>query len=639
MLLTPDTQTLNRLLFIIFLHLSAITLFGQNNADYDERILNFHSDIVIDSTGRVQVTEHIKVYAEGYSIKRGIVRRIPVYREDVKGKKVNIGIKVLAVLRDGKKENYHEENSNGLHSIYMGNKDHILSPGEYQYAITYESYGHIGFFDDYDELYWNVTGNDWDFTIEAASASIQLPNNSHAINTACYTGYKGSTAKDCTYFINDSVVSFKSDYPLAQGEGLTVAVSFPRDIVKRPPPPSKAELLFQEYKKEGYIIISLLVLGIFYFLTWARVGKDPEKPVVIPTFNPPNGWSPALVRYLYKKKYDEKAFTVAILSMAVKRALVISKIKSKYSLSKTNNTLKLSNEEQSIYGYLFSRYSQLTVSNKYHVTFSGAFTKLKNYLVSGWNIKQYLKKNIGYTVLAALFTIIIIVAYAIIAASDELFIFLFTSIFAVVGLSILITGLKTGFGFTKIFMIIFGLCFAIPPLITGLSVIISSDIVSGLFLIVLLTGFFLYMYLIKAPTELGAQTQAELEGFKMYLETAEGNRLNSMMPPELTPELFETMLPYAVALDVENKWSEKFNKVLAQYNYAPQWYDGDLSKFTYVSFAGSLSSSFTSSFSSAKIDPTSSSSSSSSGSSSWSSGSSGSGSSGGGGGGGGGGGW
>lgn len=634
MLLTPDTQTLNRILFIIFFHLSAITLFGQSDADYEERILNFHSDIVIESTGRVQVTEHIKVFANGVSIKRGIIRRIPVYREDVNGKEVRIDIRVLSVLRDGETENYHEENSNGSHFIYMGNKDRILDPGEYEYAITYESYGHVGFFDDYDELYWNVTGNDLDFVVEAASASVWLPDNSHAIKTACYTGYKGSTAQDCTYLINDSIVSFESDNSFERGEGFTIAVSFPRDIVKRPPPPSKAELLFQEYKKIGYIIISIFALGIFYFLTWRKVGRDPEKPVVIPTFNPPNGWSPAIVRYLYKKKYDEKAFTVAILSMAVKRALVISKIKSKYSLSKTNNTMKLSNEEMSVYGYLFSKYSQLTVSNKYHVTFSGAFTKLKNYLASGWNIKQYLKKNIGYTVLAALFTIVIIVAYSIIAASDDLFIFLFTSIFAVVGLSIFITGLRTGSGFAKIFMIIFGVFFAFPPLITGLSVILSSDIMSALFLIVLFLGFFLYMYLIKAPTQLGAQTQAELEGFKMYLETAEENRLNLLMPPELTPQLFEEMLPYAVALDVENKWSEKFNEVLAKYNYSPQWYDGDLSKFTYASFAGSLSSSFTSSFSSAKVDPTSSSSS-SSGSSSWSSGSSGGGSSGGGGGGGG----
>lgn len=634
MLYLKRTPALYSILFILVLCLSASTLQAQSG----ERIINFHSYIEIDSTGRVQVTEHIKVYANGISIKRGIVRYIPIYRKDMNGKEIKVNIKVLSVLRDGEPEDYNESISNGEHVIRVGNKDRILSSGMYEYVITYESYGHVGFFDDYDELYWNVTGNDWDFAIQKASATIRLPNNAHSINTACYTGRAGSTNKDCTYLPNDSIVTFESNYALARGEGLTVAVSFPRDIVKRPPPPSEAEILFAKYKKIGYMLISFLVLGLFYLITWIRVGKDPEKPVAIPTFNPPNGWSPAIVRYIYKKKYDDKTFTASILSMAVKRSLVISKNKKKYSLERTNNKKKLSKDELSIYNSLFSTYSELTISDTYHTIFSSAFRKLKNYLTTEWNIKEYFKKNFGYTFFAALFTIAIIIMYAFVGASEGFFIFLFTAVFAVFGLIFVVAGLKTASGCGKIFAIIFGLCFSIPPLIVGLSSIVAEDVLSGIFVIALIAGFFLYAYLIKAPTQLGAQTQAQLEGFKMYLETAEEDRLNLLMPPQHTPELFEAMLPYAVALDVENEWSEKFNKILAEFNYSPEWYSGNMKSFSYGTFAGTLSSSFTSSFSKAKIDPTTSSSS-SSGGSSWSSGSSGGGFSGGGGGGGGGGGW
>lgn len=633
-----NTSTLHRILFIFIFHLLIIASFAQQKTNNRERIIRFHSDIIIDSTGRVQVTEHIKVYANGSSIKRGIVRRIPVNREDISGKKVKVGIKVLAVLRDGKAEDYHEEIINGLHVIYMGNKNHILSPGKYEYAITYESYGHIGFFDDYDELYWNVTGNDWDFTIESASATIKLPGDAHSISTACYTGLIGSTKKDCVSLPKDNIVLFESKSSLAESEGLTVAVSFPRDIVKRPPPPSKAELLFLKYRKVGCIAISLIILGLFYFITWIRVGKDPEKPVVIPTFNPPNGWSPAIVRYLYKKKYDEKTFTAAILSMAVKRSLVISKNKKKYSLARTNNKTRLTKEELTVHTSLFSSYSELTVSDKYHTTFSSAFSKLRSYLTTQWNIKEYFKKNGVYAFFAAILTIGAIVLYGYYAVPEKIFVFATNVAIILAALYIIDLGLKTKNIISKIVVLLLGIYCAYTFLTSDLVWIFTDDPVTGLFIIVLLAGFFLYVYLIKAPTELGARTQADLEGFKMYLETAEENRLNLLMAPELTPQLFEEMLPYAVALDVENKWSEKFNEVLSQYNYSPEWYDGDLSKFTYVSFASSLSSSFTSSFSSAKVDP-SSSSSSSSGSSSWSSGSSGGGSSGGGGGGGGGGGW
>lgn len=634
MLYLKHTPTLHRFLFVFVLCLFASALSAQNN----ERILNFHSDIEIDSTGRVQVTEHIKVYANGSSIKRGIFRSIPVYREDVNGKEIKVDIKVLSVLRDGKTEDYHESISNGNHVIRTGDKDRILNPGEYEYAITYESYGHIGFFDDYDELYWNVTGNDWEFMIEEASATVKLPDNTHSINTACYTGHKGYTNKDCTYQVQDSIVLFESTYVLSQGEGFTVAVSFPRDIVKRPPPPdppTQAELLFAKYKKIGFIVISFLVLGLFYIITWMRVGKDPEKLVVIPTFSPPNGWSPAIIRYIYKKKYDEKAFTAAILSMAVKRSIIISEEGENYSLERTNNTNKLSKEELGTYGSLFLKGSKITISDENHSTLSKAFNKLKTYLTTEWNIKKYFKKNIVYVVIAALFTIAVIASYGIIINMVGVQIFLFNSIFIVFGLVFVVVGLKTGSGCRRIFIVMFGLYFVILSLMIGLSAMFVTDIVSAFFVLILFAVFFLYAYLIKAPTEQGTQAQAELDGFKMYLKTAEEDRLNLLMPPELTPELFEAMLPYAVALDVENEWSEKFNKILAQFNYSPEWYSGNISGFTYGSFAGSLSSSFTSSFSSAKINPSSSSSS----GGGWSSGSGGGGFSGGGGGGGGGGGW
>ena len=121
----------------------------------------------------------------------------------------------------------------------------------------------------------------------------------------------------------------------------------------------------------------------------------------------------------------------------------------------------------------------------------------------------------------------------------------------------------------------------------------------------------------------------------MYLETAEEHRLNLLNPPEHSPELFEKFLPYALALDVENAWGAKFEDLLNQADYSPDWYEGD--KFYYPRIAKGFIVPFSSAVSDSKPDTGSSSG--SSGSSSWSSGSSSSGSSGGGGGGGGGGGW
>jgi uncharacterized membrane protein len=137
----------------------------------------------------------------------------------------------------------------------------------------------------------------------------------------------------------------------------------------------------------------------------------------------------------------------------------------------------------------------------------------------------------------------------------------------------------------------------------------------------------------KAPTRRGRKVMDTIEGFRMYLATAEHERLNALHPPEQTPELFEKYLPYALALGVEQAWSEQFSEVLIRasadgHSYSPHWYSGShWHNYKAGSFSGKLGASLGSAISSSSSAPGS------------SSGSGGGGSSGGGGGGGGGGGW
>ncbi len=143
---------------------------------------------------------------------------------------------------------------------------------------------------------------------------------------------------------------------------------------------------------------------------------------------------------------------------------------------------------------------------------------------------------------------------------------------------------------------------------------------------------FAFFHLLRAPTVPGRKLLDQLEGFRMYLATAEEDRLNVLHPPEKTPELFERYLPYALALDCENEWNAKFAAVLAAAAAAgaaaPAWYSGrHWDSGRTGGFTDSLGSSLSSSVASASTAP------------GRSSGSGGGGSSGGGGGGGGGSGW
>jgi len=145
---------------------------------------------------------------------------------------------------------------------------------------------------------------------------------------------------------------------------------------------------------------------------------------------------------------------------------------------------------------------------------------------------------------------------------------------------------------------------------------------------------YVFYHLLKAPTALGAHTLDQIEGFKLFLETAEKDRLEILNPPNVTPQMFESFLPYAIALDCENQWSRKFEAQAAaagmgsDQGYTPLWYSGNsFSRLGTAGFASAIGSSLGSAAASAATAPGS------------SSGSGGGGFSGGGGGGGGGGGW
>ena len=166
------------------------------------------------------------------------------------------------------------------------------------------------------------------------------------------------------------------------------------------------------------------------------------------------------------------------------------------------------------------------------------------------------------------------------------------------------------------------------------------EIIPIVVIIVVFIALIFYMKTIGKFSEKGADALVRIEGFKIYLETAEKDRMNMLNPPELTPQLFEELFPYAIALDVEIKWGKQFEKVLELAKYNPEWCQGDDQFYLRPTM---FISSLNDSVSESKTDPTVRNSSSDGGSSgssgSWSSGSSGGGSSGSGGGGGGGGGW
>ena len=180
----------------------------------DERILDYQSDIEVFADGSMQVTETIRVRAEQKEIKRGIYRDFPADYKDRFGNRYRVDFEVLEAKRDGHQESWHSKAQGNGVRVYLGDKNIYLDKGDYTYAITYRTNRQLGFFDDHDELYWNVTGNHWSFPIEAVSARVTLPEGLRAeqLEAEAYTGPLGAKGQDYSASVDyDASVGFKKN--------------------------------------------------------------------------------------------------------------------------------------------------------------------------------------------------------------------------------------------------------------------------------------------------------------------------------------------------------------------------------------------------------------------------------------------
>jgi hypothetical protein len=622
-------------------------------AHADERINDYKSDITVARTGTLTVTETINVTSEGEQIVHGIYRDFPTTYTDKNGRTVRVRFDVLQVTLDGHDEPYDVESIDAGKRIKIGDKDVTIDPGQHIFAITYETDRQIGFYKDYDELYWNVTGNFWMFPIDHAEAIIHLPPSAQIKQRAYYTGAAGShdsfaRVKSQT----GNTIDIDTTVSLNENEGLTVAVGFSKGAVL---PPTEAELRADFIRDNAGTIAAVfgvLVLLIYFLVTWYEYGRDPKRGTVIPLFAPPKDFSPAAVRFVWHMKYERKAFAASLIDMAVKGYLKIEQEGSIYTLRRTGKDAfeaGLSTGERAMGEKLFAGTDTLVLSQDNHDAVSGAISALKTTL-SREDERVYFINNTGWLTGGVAILILTACTAAVLSnapGGGAALLVPFAGIAVILGLIVhwmyvAWQSVTSGVGslmsnlWQAISMTIFGFIFfgafgiGFSDLASGFPLISAGALAIGAVLCVV------FYRLLKAPTLLGAKILDEIEGFRLYLNTAEKDRLEMLNPPQVTPEVFEKFLPYAIALDCENTWSKKFEAEAAAAGtvphtsggyYTPLWYSGGNYSNFGTGFATALGTSLAASAASAAVAPGS------------SSGSGGGGFSGGGGGGGGGGGW
>jgi uncharacterized membrane protein YgcG len=619
----------------------------------DERILDFHSAISISSDGSMQVTETIRVRAQGQQIRRGIYRDFPTDYHDRLGNRYRVDFEVLDVVRDGYREDYHTERLNNGMRVYIGSADRLLQPGEYSYTLSYRTNRQLGFFADHDELYWNVTGNGWSFPIDHAAATVQLPASlrNTALAIEAYTGPMGSTGRD--YRATQPAEAsawFETSRALGIAEGLTVVVGWPKGHVQEPSQREQLGYLLRDNTELLVAGAGLLLLTLYYLVVWFRVGRDPAAGLVIPQYEPPAKFSPASLRFIQRMGYDHKTFATALVGLAVKGLLHITYLNGYYS-ARRDEKIKaagLGPGEHALLAHLFAKTNSIAFKSDNHNNIKKAIDAHKMALQLNYE-KDFFATNRGWLLPGYLLTFATVAAYVLLQPNPEdviammvaggvMFLMsMFLLILVFVAVSLWHDALNGGGYGPAIAISLFLLPFLI--MMGFVIVFFVREFPLGLFLVLVVAVSInaLFYQLIKAPTHAGRKLLDHMEGLRLYLDVAEKDELQLKHPPDKTPELFERLLPYAMAMDVEQRWAERFTRVFARLSaesqaYNPHWYRGShFDTQDLGGFAASLGGHMSSTISSSSSAPGSSSGSSAGGGSS--------GSSGGGGGGGGGGGW
>jgi uncharacterized membrane protein YgcG len=637
--------------------LAALALLWPAAAAADERILHFLSDVSAQADGSLDVTETIRVRSEGVQIVRGIQRDFPTRYRNRLGGEVRVGFEVLGVQRDGRDEPWKTmPEGNGVR-LRIGNPEVHLVPGEHVYSIRYRTTRQIGFFADYDELYWNATGTGWEFPIDVAEARIQLPRPVHFGDRAVYTGPQGASAANAeTISESDGEIHFRTTVPLGPKEGLTVAVAWEKGVVAPPAPPSAARLWLRDYAPPVAGLLGLLGLLAYYFHAWRRAGRDPKPGTIVPIFTPPDGLSAAAMRYIAEMGADSRAFAAALVELGVGGHIRLVEEeggffrRDKTRIEKTPGRTTLPDAEAAMMATLFAGSDSILMEQKNHSTFSGAKGMLEKALARQHEGRLFVRNRIwavrGLVLMVA--ALALPAAILLLSAPDDYGrndILIAVAALLLPAVALGLYSLSHGTASAKaVAGKMFAAFLGVIGLVAGIVTVgnaIESVLAYGdmrrliplflplLALPVVLSAF----WWMAAPTREGRAVLDRIAGFRQYLSVAEEERLEALHPPEKTPELFERYLPYAIALEVENDWASRFTSILAAAAASGQartmgWYSGDSDPWNDPGdFADSVGSSLASTISSASTAPGS------------SSGSGGGGSSGGGGGGGGGGGW
>ncbi len=508
------------------------------------RIENFNAHIVVARDGTINVTEKIEAHFIGGPW-HGLYRSIPIEYRTPQGLNYTLFLTVRNVT-DGSGRRLKFDSSRVRHyrklKIYVPDADDSVQTISIEYTIS----DAIKFFEDHDELYWNVTGDEWDVPIESSRASIILPAGASNLRATTFTGEYGSRARDAETDVAGNGVEVHTTAPLSYHAGLTVAVAFDKGLIHEP----SALALFGRFLASNWpLFLPLFVFAAMFYLWWTR-GRDPRLRSVAAQYEPPNQLTPGEVGSLVDDYVAMRDITATIVDLAVRGYMVIEEHQKdrmlgllhdkdySFILQKDRSQWSaLKPHEQSLLNGFFSAgtpgetISMDSLQNRFYKNLPDIKTRIFDSLVG----QGFYRRR-----------------------PDSV-----RSAYVGTGIAIGVLSIWGG-----------------SALASALGMASLPFIIGGILSAVIICAFGWFM---PAHTEQGTRALENVLGFEDFLNHVESDRFNRTIK---TPQMFEKFLPFAMAFGVEKNWSKAFQGIM---NEPPGWYRGGTGPIFYpINFTSNL---------------------------------------------------
>jgi hypothetical protein len=491
------------------------------------KIQKFSAVIFVQPDSAINVTETIEANFIGSW--HGLYRTIPVEYESPQGFNYTLFVK-LESATDAAGQPLKVESSRDRHylkwKIYVDDANDVVRTIVLHYRVT----NGLKYFEDHDELYWNVTGDEWDVPVENAGAQILLSPGVTGIRALAFTGASGSRAQNAEVVTSENSVNVTMLRPLAFHEGLTVVVGWDKGFVKEP---GTSDLVAQ-FLASNWPIFFPVPVFLFMFWLWYTRGRDPRVGPVAVQYTPPEGMTPAEAGTLVDDDAAMRDITATIVDLAVRGYLTIEEKESQHLMG------LYSNKE---YVFHMNKKPAEWKGLKSHelVLLAGIFANGTAHDVELSSLQNQFYKNLP-------------------SIKDSIFDALMERGYFQHRPDYVRTGFVAGGGVVGALLFVIGNALSqkmgMAPAPFLIAAVISAAIIIGF-------GWFM-----PARTAEGAKALASVLGFEDFLTHVEAGRMDRI--PQ-TPETFEKFLPFAMALGVEKKWVGAFQNI---YSQPPSWYQG-----------------------------------------------------------------